>query len=209
MSASHPFHQPPTNISKYIYAYKTSRRLAARYVAVDYIWHISTRTRLAVIDYIQHISQPAKYTPGLHNKISAQNIFARGWVAQKSILYTINAKIFQGLDPKKRESSNGDRVYLRTEDEPRCCDSAAARLPHAACIYVYVCVYIYIYIQREREILCMYIYIYICIHTCTYIYIYMYIQPYKDIYISLAQCHIRPISVLRFWVSGGLARAES
>ena len=50
-------------------------------------------------------------TPGLHNKIPAYNIFARGWVAQESIFYTINAKIFQGLGPKRRESCNGDRVY--------------------------------------------------------------------------------------------------
>ena len=46
-------------------------------------------------------------TPGLHNKIPALKIFARGWVAQESI----NAKIFQGLGPKRRESCNGDRVY--------------------------------------------------------------------------------------------------
>ena len=29
--------------------------------------------------------------------------------------YTINAKIFQALGPKKRESCNGDRVYERQE----------------------------------------------------------------------------------------------
>ena len=50
-------------------------------------------------------------TPGLHNKIPALKIFARGWVAQESIFYTINTKIFPGLGPKRRESSNGDRVY--------------------------------------------------------------------------------------------------
>ena len=44
-------------------------------------------------------------TPGLHNKIPALKTFARGWVAQES-----NAKIFQGLGPKRRESCNGDRV---------------------------------------------------------------------------------------------------
>ena len=27
-------------------------------------------------------------------------------------VYTINAKMFQGLGPKRRESSNGDRVYV-------------------------------------------------------------------------------------------------
>ena len=51
-------------------------------------------------------------TPGLHNKIPALKIFARGWVAQEPICYTINAKIFQGLGPKRRESCNGDRVYI-------------------------------------------------------------------------------------------------
>ena len=49
-------------------------------------------------------------TPGLHSKIPALKIFARGWAAQESIFYTINAKIFQGLGPKRRESCNGDRV---------------------------------------------------------------------------------------------------
>ena len=31
-------------------------------------------------------------------------------VPQKYIVYTINAKTFQGLGPKRRESSKGDRV---------------------------------------------------------------------------------------------------
>ena len=60
-------------------------------------------------------SQPASRavlpTPGLYNKIPAHKIFARGWVAQEPIFYTINAKMFQGLGPKRRESCNGDRVY--------------------------------------------------------------------------------------------------
>ena len=50
-------------------------------------------------------------TPGLHDKIPAHKIFARVWVAQEPIVYIINAKIFQGLGPKRRESCNGDRVY--------------------------------------------------------------------------------------------------
>ena len=49
-------------------------------------------------------------TPGLHNKISAYKIFARGWVAQICFFSLAAAKIFQGLGPKRRESSNGDRV---------------------------------------------------------------------------------------------------
>ena len=49
-------------------------------------------------------------TPCLHNKIPALKIFTRGWVAQEPICYTINAKIFQGLGPKRRQSCNGDRV---------------------------------------------------------------------------------------------------
>ena len=48
-------------------------------------------------------------TPGLHNQISAQKIFARGWVAQEPICSQVVAKIFQGLGPKRRESSNGDQ----------------------------------------------------------------------------------------------------
>ena len=50
-------------------------------------------------------------TPGLHNKIPAQKIFARGWVAQRSLFSLVAAKIFQGLGPKRRESCKGDRVY--------------------------------------------------------------------------------------------------
>ena len=52
-------------------------------------------------------------TPSLHNKIPAQKIFARGWVAQKSFCSQVVAKIFQGLGPKRRESFNGDRGYGR------------------------------------------------------------------------------------------------
>ena len=51
-------------------------------------------------------------TPGLHNKIPAHKIFARVWVAQKSLFSLVAAKIFQGLGPKRRESCNGDRVYM-------------------------------------------------------------------------------------------------
>ena len=53
------------------------------------------------------------YTPGLHNKIPAQKIFARGWVAQEPICSYVVAKTFQGLGPKRRESCNGDRVLRR------------------------------------------------------------------------------------------------
>ena len=49
-------------------------------------------------------------TPGLHNKIPAHKIFARGWVAQKLFCSQVVAKTFQGLGPKRRESCNGDRL---------------------------------------------------------------------------------------------------
>ena len=62
-------------------------------------------------------------TPGLHNKIPALKIFAMGWVAQESIVCTINALIFQGLRPKRRESCNGDRVYGRRKV---CCIAGGA-----------------------------------------------------------------------------------
>ena len=55
-------------------------------------------------------TQHATCTPGLHNKIPAHKIFARVWVAQKSLFSLVAAKIFQGLGPKRRESCNGDRV---------------------------------------------------------------------------------------------------
>ena len=50
-------------------------------------------------------------TPCLHNKIPALKIFARGWVAQISSCSLVVAKIFQGLGPKRREPSHGDRMY--------------------------------------------------------------------------------------------------
>ena len=37
------------------------------------------------------------HTPGLHNKIPAYNIFARGWVAQEPFFSSVVAKNFQGL----------------------------------------------------------------------------------------------------------------
>ena len=52
-------------------------------------------------------------TPGLHNEIPAQNIFARVWVAQESLFLQVVAKIFQGLGPKRRESSNGDQSPVK------------------------------------------------------------------------------------------------
>ena len=67
-------------------------------------------TSMAQVD--NHIND----TPGLHNEIPAQKIFARGWVAQKSLFSQVVAKIFQGLGPKRRESSNGDRVQYNDSD---------------------------------------------------------------------------------------------
>ena len=58
------------------------------------------------------------HTPGLHNKIPAHKIFARVWVAQKSFVSLVAAKIFQGLGPKRQESRHGDRVY--TKHLPTC-----------------------------------------------------------------------------------------
>ena len=50
-----------------------------------------TRTRLnSGADAKVHTQ---RCTPGLHNKIPAHKIFARVWVAQEPICYTINAKI--------------------------------------------------------------------------------------------------------------------
>ena len=58
-------------------------------------------------------SSAVRTTPGLHNKIPAHKIFARVWVAQKFLFCSlVAAKIFQGLGPKRRESCNGDRVYI-------------------------------------------------------------------------------------------------
>ena len=54
-------------------------------------------------------------TPSLHNKIPAWKTFARGWVAQKTFLFIgIGVRLSMGWVRKKRESSNGDRVYAQS-----------------------------------------------------------------------------------------------
>ena len=77
--------------------------------------YIHTHTHLSYLPAQRPSRRPKlqrlDVTPGLHNKIPAHKIFARVWVAQESIFYTINAKIFQGLGPKRQESCHGDRVY--------------------------------------------------------------------------------------------------
>ena len=57
-------------------------------------------------------------TPGLHNKIPANKIFARVWVAQEPILPEVVAKIFQGLGPKRQKSCDGDRPGVPFLAEP-------------------------------------------------------------------------------------------
>ena len=94
--------------------------------------------------------------------------------------YTINAKTFQGLGPKRRESCNGDRVYLCTSD--RRVGSVRDIKGFLADIYMYICIYIYIY-----KHMCM----------CVYIYIYIYIYIYMGFLADKAR-HVRPISLLRF-----------
>ena len=78
----------------------------------------------------------------------------------------VAAKIFQGLGPKRRESCNGDRVYL---PDTGVCEKE---------IYIYI--YIYIHID-------IHIYIYIYTHTWIYIYIYT-LDMYVCIYIYICIC---------------------
>ena len=82
--------------------------------------------------------------------------------------YTINAKIFQGLGPKRRESCYGDRVcnmpcgpaaVTATAPSPSWV-RGRQRGPSASCLYMYVCV-------------CVYIYIYIYIDVYVYVYVYV------------------------------------
>ena len=67
------------------------------------------------------------------------------------------AKIFQGLGPKRRESSNGDQVY--------------GQFSYFQFAKLYHVVYIYIYI---------YIHVHMCIHVCMYVYIYIYVYGCMD-----------------------------
>ena len=102
----------------------------------------------------------------------------------------VEGKIFQALGPKRRESSNGDRVY-------DCYSVAAAHLgggdrsaarrpplrrPSVLAGYIYIYIYIYVERERKREIYSV-IYINVCIHLSIYIYIYTYIHSYIYIYI--------------------------
>ena len=51
--------------------------------------------------------------------------------------------------------------------------------------------------------------VYICV--CIYIYIYIYPNNSNIMYQIICNCYyiLRPISVLRFWISEGLTQAES
>ena len=89
------------------------------------------------------------------------------------------AKIFQGLGPKRRESSNGEWLYALPKARVR-----SSRLGRGAIATTLIaihltimCVYIYIYIYTHYSIricicicicICIYIYIYVYIHTHTY-----------------------------------------
>ena len=101
-----------------------------------------------------------KGTPGLHNKIPAYKIFARGCVAQKSFFLQVVAKIFQGLGPKRRESCNGDRVYGQFLRMTSVVHRIFISLSLSIYIYIYICIYVYTCIYT-------YIYIYICIYVYT------------------------------------------
>ena len=59
------------------------------------------------------------------------------WVAQEPIFYTINAKTYQGLGPKRRESCDGDRVYLHKIEY-----STANVSTYTPIIYNYICIHI-------------------------------------------------------------------
>ena len=123
------------------------------------------------------------YTPGLHNKIPAYNIFVRGWVAQKSFVSQVVAKIFQGLGPKRRESSNGDRVYV--------CSLVGVHVYiHTymhKCInaYIYIYTYTYTHISYSFISLSLSLYIYIYIHTYIHKYIHTYIYIHTYMYMCM------------------------
>ena len=68
----------------------------------------------------------------------------RAGLLRNPLFYTINAKTFQGLGPKRRESCNGDRVHVYVAPL-----KSRARM-HASIMRAKV-LYIYIYIERERE----------------------------------------------------------
>ena len=89
----------------YIYVYTCIYIYIHTHLAIYTVWSMYLKLFLGNLSYSK-----IQLTPGLHNNIPAHKIFARVWVAQEPIFYTINGKTFQGLGPKRRESCDGDWV---------------------------------------------------------------------------------------------------
>ena len=96
-------------------------------------------------------------------------------------VYTINAKTFQGLGPKKRKSCKGDRVYMcfflsqhhLAKNGPLNKQHCTSSAPWILVIYIYIYIYTYVHI-----------YIYI------YIYTYVYVAP-----LPVHLCKMKPLPV--------------
>ena len=61
---------------------------------------------------LYYTAEPVNYTPDSHSKNSLSKICSKGWVALQGNAYTICAKNFQGLGPKRPESWIANWVYV-------------------------------------------------------------------------------------------------
>ena len=136
-------------------------------------------------------------TPGLHNKIPDLNIFARGWVAQKSLVYRQRLIFSRGW--VRKDGNLATETGCRPESEnkiiPFFCECLTMQssshnfspppdlalwqllFPHVLFSGVYV-LYIYIYIYTHIH-LSLSIYISLSLSLSLSLYIYIYIGPLR------------------------------
>ena len=93
---------------------------------------------ICVYTYIYIYTHPVSITRFLLTRFSPGSGLLRN-----PLFYTIKAKIFQGLGPKRRESCNGDRVYIFTHTH------IFVYLYNHITMQSYIYTYIYIYIKQQ------------------------------------------------------------
>ena len=80
---------------------------------------LSPQTGVAPSPWTPKSEQPLR--PGIHpvsiTRFPLSRFSPGAGLLRSPFVYTINAKIFQGLGPKRRESCNGDRVYFHRPTE--------------------------------------------------------------------------------------------
>ena len=168
------------------------------YIYIHTHTHVCTRSRT----HVTHV-HPVSIT-----RFPLRRFSPGAGLLRNPFFYTINAKTFQGLGPKRRESCNGDRVYAGRATSCTRSSPSSSRIVYYISVgctiavdYIYYAMFghtipylimcftmlsdllhIYIYIHIH---VFMYIYIYIHTYVVTYIYIYIYTQLCVYVYIYM------------------------